>query len=285
MCKTRTEFSSVCVSSVATILIGLLGPGGTMGLLVRATAMEPAGIQWGESPLTVDFDRTPLGEYTESHARQDWPGLQWFAFRGRGTIVEDALGRAKRSLRIAYPEDSVGPGQGGGQFRVQLPPREEYFLSYRVKFEEDFDFRLGGKLPGLCGGRANTGGNRPTGDGWSARYMWGREGHLRVYLYHMNQRSKYGDSLSLNVHAVPGEWHQLTQRIKVNHPERSDGELQVWFDGQQVLFRDDIQYRNIDNAQVDTFYFSTFHGGNSDQWAPQHDSYARFDAFRIRARR
>lgn len=111
--------------------------------------------------------------------------------------------------------------------------------------------------------------------------MWGREGHMRVYLYHMNQRSKYGDSLSLDVHAVPGQWHRITQRIKVNHPHRSDGELQVWFDGQQVLFRNDIQYRNIDGAQVDTFYFSTFHGGNSEQWAPQNDSYARFDSFRI----
>ncbi len=263
------------------ILLFLSLPLASIGLSGPADANPSSGIRFAESPVTVDFDRTPLGDYTEAHARQDWPGLQWFAMRGRGIIVKDALGVAERSLRVAYPKGSVGPGEGGGQFRVRLPARDEYYLSYRFKFEDGFDFRLGGKLPGLCGGRANTGGQMPTGDGWSARYMWGREGHLRVYLYHMNQRSKYGDSLSLDVHAVPGQWHEITQRIKVNHPQRTDGELQVWFDGQQVLFRDDIEYRNIEGAQVDTFYFSTFHGGNTDRWAPQNDSYARFDAFRI----
>ena len=37
----------------------------------------------------------------------------------------------------------------------------------------DFDFVRAGKIPGLAGGRTNTGGRKPDGtDGWSARMMW-----------------------------------------------------------------------------------------------------------------
>ena len=231
----------------------------------------------------VDFSRAPLGPYRDAQARHDWPGLQWIALFERGTIVADREAVAGRCLRMEYPIGSVGPRDGGGQFRVKLPPRDEYYLGYRVKFEEGFDFQRGGKLPGLCGGRANTGGNRPTGDGWSARYMWGREGRTTIYLYHMDQRSQYGDGLSLNTSLEPGRWHRLVQRIKVNAPEQRNGELQVWIDGREVLRRDDIRYRNVSGAQVDTFYFSTFHGGNSADWAPRRDSFARFDDFRIGA--
>ncbi len=229
----------------------------------------------------VDFSASPLGAYEDAQARREWPGLQWISLRNRAAIVADAEAVGGKCLRIAYPAGSVGPGQGGGQFRVKLPPREEYYLAYRLKFEDGFDFRRGGKLPGLCGGRANTGGNRPTGDGWSARYMWGRDGRMTVYLYHMGQRTQYGDGIALGVQLEPGRWYQLVQRIRVNTPERRDGQLQVWLDGREVLDRSDIRYRNVPGAMVDVFYFSTFHGGSSADWGPQRDSFARFDAFVI----
>jgi hypothetical protein len=253
-----------------------------LGLLAAETAAQ-ANPATPELLLAVDFSETPKGVYDEAQGRKEWPGMQWFALRDRGTIVADDDPRRGNCLRIAYPSGSVGPSQGGGQFRVNLPARDEYYLGYRVMFEADFDFRLGGKLPGLCGGRGNTGGQRPTGDGWSARYMWGREGRLVIYLYHMDQRSQYGDSVALGVHIERGRWYHLTQRIKVNSPGQRDGELQVWVDDREVLRRTDIRYRDVGSAQVDIFYFSTFHGGNSDAWAPRNDSFARFDDFRIAA--
>ena len=254
---------------------------GVFGFAGPAEATDPIAGRDSELRIAVDFDTASPGVYCDAQARTDWPGLQWFALRDRGTIVTGP--DQQQCLRIAYPEGSVGPGEGGGQFRVNLPPRDEYYLSYRVKFEEGFDFRRGGKLPGLCGGRGNTGGQSPTGDGWSARYMWGREGRLTIYLYHLEQRSRYGESLATGFRLEPGRWYRLTQRIRVNDPDRSDGELQVWVDGAEVLFRDDLRFRNVAGAQVDIFYFSTFHGGNTPDWAPQRDSFARFDRFRIGA--
>ncbi len=114
----------------------------------------------------VDFDRSPVGPYTAAQARRDWPGLQWFGLDKRGAIVAGNGAYQGRSLLVKYPARSVGTGEGGGQFRVNLPPRAEYYLSYMLQFRDGFDFAKGGKLPGLCGGRSNTGGmfaNRPGG--------------------------------------------------------------------------------------------------------------------------
>lgn len=259
--------------AAAVVVLGLDG-------ICVAQVRIPAALQ-AELLGWVDFSASPVGPYHDAQARREWPGLQWVSLRNRAAIVADAEAVGGKCLRIGYPSGSVGPGQGGGQFRVKLPPREEYYLAYRLKFEDGFDFRRGGKLPGLCGGRANTGGDRPTGDGWSARYMWGRGGRMTIYLYHMDQRTKFGDGISLDVRLEPGRWYQLVQRIKVNTPERYDGQLQVWLDGREVLNRDDIRYRNVHGAMVDVFYFSTFHGGSSADWGPQRDSFTRFDAFRI----
>ena len=228
----------------------------------------------------VDFDRHPDGLY-DKLVKTDWKGTKWVGLQGRARIVSGAEAYKGKCLQMKYPAGSLGPRQGGGQFKVMLPPRDEYYCDYYVKFQTGFDFRRGGKLPGLCGGRGNTGGNKSTGDGWSARYMWRKGSNLILYLYHLDQKGKYGDNLKLGRACETGRWYRLTQRVKVNTPDQKDGILQVWVDGELVLDRSDIRYRNITGAQVDIFYFSTFHGGSNKTWSPRVDSYALFDNFRI----
>jgi hypothetical protein len=67
------------------------------------------------------------------------------------------------------------------------------------------------------------------------------------------------------------------QRIKVNELGKANGELDVWINQQAVLSRKDIRFRGQKQALIDTFYFSTFHGGNTAKWGPKNDSYALFD--------
>ena len=71
---------------------------------------------------------------------------------------------------------------GGAQWRLELgDDYDELYLTYRVRFADEFNFVKGGKLPGLVGGEANTGGRVPTGrDGWSARMMWWPMTRLRI---------------------------------------------------------------------------------------------------------
>ena len=236
-----------------------------------------------EEPLHVTFDELAPGPYVQDQAKQEWPGLKWFALQDRARIVDG--GADQRYLEVTYPQGKFGPAENGGQFLVHLPPRQEYWLDYFVMFRPGFDFRLGGKLPGLCGnGSLSTGGNNHPGDAWSARYMWKREGGVCVYLYHMDQKGKYGDSVTLpDCHFEPGQWHRLTQHLKVNTNEDRNGVLEVWFDGRKVIERTDLRLRSGDKAPVDTLYFSTFHGGNTMDWAPKNDSYACYDNFLITA--
>lgn len=194
-------------------------------------------------------------------------------------------------LRISYPEEGVRPKDSGSQFVVNLPTTKELWLSYRFKFEEGFDFKRGGKLPGLTsGGSFYTGGNIPvTGDGWSARFMWRNSGTyangLYIYAYYVGQENtQWGDSIPLDdrvAKIVPGQWHRLTQRIKLNDSDQSNGEIDVWFDDEIAYSSSSFRWREGAEGMIDAFYFSTFHGGQSSDWAPEVDSFCRFDDFLV----
>jgi hypothetical protein len=237
-----------------------------------------------QSKVDVNFNAHSPGAYTDGLVKRDWQGVRWVGLQDRASIVLTGHLEHGHALQIRYPKGSVGPGEGGGQFLVSLHPAEEYWLTYDLQFNHDFDFKLGGKLPGLTsGGAAYTGGHRPVnGDGWSARYMWGRGGKAIVYFYSVDMPGKWGESLRLDsVVFKPGQWHRLTQHIKVNTPGERDGILEVWFDGKKVLARDTLRFRIGEKGVVDSFYFSTFHGGNTADWAPQVDCFALFDNFVI----
>ncbi|AHF91427.1 hypothetical protein OPIT5_15560 [Opitutaceae bacterium TAV5] len=185
-------------------------------------------------------------------------------------------------IRVSYPQGQIGSRASGASWRSPLPPSDEATAEYRVRFEPDFHWTSGGKLPGLSGGTGATGG-RPNPDGLTARYMWKPGGRLILYLYHSEQRGRYGDGIRLD-HALlrPGEWHTLRQRIKLNTPGQPDGELQVWIDGKLAFNRTDMRWRSADQTwQINRFYFSTFHGGASDDYRPDRDNHIDFDDFVI----
>ncbi|MBA4017172.1 MAG: hypothetical protein C0483_08370 [Pirellula sp.] len=250
-----------------------------------ATALAQAARNKVVKPF--GFDTSREGEYTSGALRADWPSVEFGEPKGRAFIVRDDRTHG-RVLRVSYPQGSVGPGEGGMQFLVKLPPADEYWLSYLVKFEEGFDFRKGGKLPGLTsGGSRFTGGKKPeNGEGWSARYMWREAGVPEIYLYYVDMPGEWGQGIVFkDVKFEPGRWHRLIQHIRVNRPDKADGLLEAWFDDKQVLSRNDLRLRIGNQGQIDSFYFSTFHGGQGDEWAPSVDSFARYDDFLLDVKR
>src|SRR5690606_15373813 len=108
------------------------------------------------------------------------------------TIVDEG---GERFVRVLYPTGAWGSGTSGAQWQVGLPSAyQELWLRYRVRFGPGFDPVRGGKLPGLIGGEANTGGDAPDGtDGWSGRMMWRRELDVVQYVYHVDQPTQYGE--------------------------------------------------------------------------------------------
>lgn len=236
----------------------------------------------------MDFDRATPGPVTLQQLRDLSPvPILWSGGLPRYRLV--ASPDHGIALQLAYPQGSVGPQQGGGQWLAELAPRETYQLAYRVRFSADFDWRLGGKLPGLAGGTAPTGGYFDP-DGFSARYMWRENGRLVIYLYWAGQPSaaktrgrQYGLDLDCGVTLQPGRDYRLRQRVTLNTPGQANGRLEVWVDDQPVLQRTDLLFRKQGGKpwQIDRFLFSTFHGGNDPRWGPARDCSAEFDDIEV----
>ena len=255
-----------------------------------ATDASPdgGGLDPEDIVLSVDFDDVSLGKYSEDDYDSQWPEADWLEGLqdGRGDVVENPEDSSDQVLEVLYPAGEYGPNDQGVQMKILFDNSyDELYLRYRVRFEKDFEWVKGGKLPGLIGGEANTGGDVPDGtDGWSARMMWRRGGHAVQYVYHPDQSGTYGEDMSyeLNGNEVDfqdGTWHTVQHRIVMNTPGQSDGRIQAWFDGQLALDRQNMRFRDVSDFAVDGFYFSTFFGGGDDSWAPDSDMHIYYDNF------
>lgn len=236
-----------------------------------------------ETILEVDFDDHDEGQYTKAMLDADWLNPSWNngVDEGRVSIVTDPSYNAK-SLQVLYPELGVGPSMGGAQWQVVYNEYEEVYASYYILFPNGWDGVKGGKLPGLCGEECPTGGEDVTGyNGFSARYMFRPNMKLVIYCYHMDKPGTYGEDFELDYTFEREVWYMLTQRIKLNTPGQKNGEIQVWVDYQEALFIDTLRFRAIDTVKIDKFYFSTFYGGSTPDWAPLSDQYIYYDEFRI----
>jgi hypothetical protein len=231
--------------------------------------------------LFVDFDRWTEGPYSPARLASDWgaaPSWQDGISQGRAAI-ETSDGGDGRFLRVRYPKGGVGPKEGGVQFLVPLGRRyQDLYCAYRVRFAAGFDFVKGGKLPGLAGGAHNSGGHKPNGiDGFSARMMWRSGGSLVQYLYHPDQQGDYGEDLPWGRRVSSGRWYVVEHRLAMNTPGQRDGIVQGWLDGQLVLDRRDVRFRDVETLAVDVLFFSTFFGGSDPTWGPGRDEYVDFD--------
>lgn len=265
------------------------GGGGAAGGGSGSGGTGGSGGSAGEVVLKVDFEPAPLGPYTKSAMDLEWKGLKWAQglTEGRVDIVDGPEAHSGKSLRVLYPKGSVGPGEGGAQWLVNLPKSfDELYVSYWVKFGTGFDFVKGGKIPGLGGGQNNTGGTKPDGtDGWSGRMMWRTGGGAVQYLYHPDQPTVYGEDLFYDLGGqrlfAPGQWVQVEHHFVMNTPGQHDGVVEAWWNGTKALERKNIRFRDVSTFAIDVFYFSTFFGGSGVDWAATKDEHTYFDDFVI----
>jgi hypothetical protein len=190
-------------------------------------------------------------------------------------------------LEVTYPKGSIDPATtwapiGGAGFLYPLAtPLLAGCLAYDVAFEKGFDFVKGGKLPGLYGGNAPSGG-ADTSKGFSTRYMWRGGGAGEVYAYVPDKSGEYGESIGRGAWSfAPGQWQRLEQEVVVNHLGQKDGVLRVWVDGKPVIDRNDMVYRVDGNVLVSGLMFSTFFGGHDASWASPKTQHALFRNFQF----
>jgi hypothetical protein len=232
-----------------------------------------------------DFYRLMKGFESFPSVRNNW-GMENLSFAN----LDNGLGRY---MRVFIPKGAIDPGtmskrglpRGGAGFKSQVFPQgvDRAFLSYRVRFSPNFNFVLGGKLPGLYGGVGNSGGIMPNGtDGFSVRLMWGNGGAVQVYAY-LPSSIKYGTAFFRRpLTFLPGQWHKVAQELTLNDPGQANGQLRLWIDDVLIGEQTDLVIRTGESLHINGLFFDVFFGGNDDQWAPPNDVHIDFADFLIR---
>lgn len=257
-----------------------------MKRLLTALCLTMASLH--AEPLFVLEFSGAAGPYTVDQWKKDWPGCEYEdgLAEGRGSL---ALREGKPWLRVLYPKGSVGADKGGAGWRFPFGTHEAAELRYEVRFDEQFDFVKGGKLPGLCGGpKTITGGDAVNGmEGFSARVMWRKDGRGQAYVYHMHQPSKYGDEFDFpeDFRFVPGRATAIRMQVTMNDAGKKNGTLRVWADEKLVVEKTTLQWRRGSTYGVDSILFNTFHGGSDASWGPSRDVWAEFSGFQVRVLR
>ncbi|CAD6897284.1 unnamed protein product [Tilletia caries] len=216
-------------------------------------------------------------------------------------------------IEVLYPQGSSNPGGkivGGAQFyaltalgaanttscsKATLSSAKKVTFRYSVWFPPNFQFVKGGKLPGLYGGRENCSGGDSAADCWSSRMMWREKGAGELYLYVPQKlqdpglckvppfsvcNDAYGISVgrgSFKFHT--GAWTHIQQTLTMGSHNASlpDGALDIVVDGVRRFSFDKVFYP----AQTRGIFFSTFFGGNGDEWATPVDQKVWFRDFSL----
>jgi Ca2+-binding RTX toxin-like protein len=250
----------------------------------------------------------PGGTFDERDAAQYFDAMDTFTSGlsdGRTAVVTDPQDASNEVLSVTFEQGTRGHVQwqsdiGGVQ--------DSATLEYRFMFVDDgsgFDFQRGGKLPGLAGGTAPTGGKSAAdGQGFSARFNWieksssSPDTNISAYIYDMDgeanhMRLSYADPTRSRSELKPsnpddaivledGHWYTVRQELVMNTPGQNDGELRVWLDGQLALEVTNMEMRSSGDVGIDMLYFSTFFGGQDrSDWRAAKDESILYDDFRV----
>ncbi len=217
---------------------------------------------------------------------------------GSASVVKDPDGGSNHVLKVWYEKGrwtSHGPHEGLQFFATPTEDHTIMTLSYDLYLDKDFDFRRGGKLPGLFGGWTNCSGGRHSDDCFSTRFMWREDGDGEVYAYipdyhqqvsgfcdHAECNSVYGYSLGRGKWRFQrGQWQNIAQSVHLNTPGKTDGSIKVWHDGHLVFTQQHLNIRAKASVDIDGLLFSTFFGGSDSSWAPIRDCYSYFKNFAL----
>ena len=121
--------------------------------------------------------------------------------------------------------------------------------SFVIRFEPDFAFNSGGRLPGIRGGRTSEDRSGPSA--FSTRLAWTSEGQLNIYGQMPGLTSSRGVANERSQVTIPrGRWIAVDQEVVLNTPGRSDGIVRVWLDGSLAFENRSVAFRKDEEAGI-----------------------------------
>lgn len=270
--------------------------------------------------INQDFNHWNDRRYSIADVKSDFNNKvkPWTASTYRGIAAPGAaaslIGNVAQETRIVngelraeYTKNDAGGYAGGFLFDPYFDGVEEAYLQYKVKFDDNFFWATGGKLPGLGGSTSGinsetTGrGTVPSGckyntNGWSARLMWRRNRaqtdnpYLILYSYFAEKANggsrvdgDCGDGKRIFTGLKDDTWYTVRQYIKMNTPGQKDGVVVMWINGIETYRDTKAMIRNAGkgNLKINALIMNTYRGGSRTDpvWHSPRDEYAFFDDF------
>ncbi|KAJ3528338.1 hypothetical protein NM688_g8012 [Phlebia brevispora] len=248
----------------------------TQSFITSGWSLSNGRIQNGASDLTFVDDPFPNASAPSSTGSTNGPVLQ-----------------------VTYPQGSYSHGTGGAQLYSLWNTSDgsqfnSMLLTYEVAFDANFDWVMGGKLPGVRGGpdpNGCSGGNASTGSNcFSSRLMWRKSGQGEVYAYipetdqmcsqssFMCNSDGYGTSIDRGAYSfVAGQWNLVTMLVRLNNPlNTANGEVSLYYNNVKAIDEKTVQFRTSDSINIGGLYFSTFFGGDNSSWATPQTTHTYF---------
>jgi hypothetical protein len=265
----------------------------TVGLLSAGVANAEVPVP--EVMVSADFDSLPSGPIAPQDFISELGGrnTSWAAYDDTSIVAVSGRGKVIRTKFDAGTIHSIPAGNNGATFFIRLSRvLHQACMSYDIRFDANFDWSMGGKLPGLEGVAPDvrpsfpTGGNFVGDKGWSGRMMWvgpeayswaGATNQAVSYMYNPEQASQYGDNVRWNESFVAGQWHNVKQCFTMNTVGRADGRLHAWMDGVEVVADNAFVFRTRSDVGISHVVWHLFRGGAKLVWAGSRTGYVDID--------
>ncbi|KAF7975433.1 hypothetical protein HWV62_9561 [Athelia sp. TMB] len=245
--------------------------GGFQNITHIPLADKPLGVHksGGQLPHNVVFPPPPLALADG----ETLPQLAWESFFPQGSINPAGDVKGGFGFYLTGP-----PG-----FAARLETATEALFSYKVMFEDGFEWVKGGKLPGAFGGvgdasyRCSGGRQDDRCKCFSLRLMWRANGRGEIYSYiPLNQTNEdrmleiplshknpdFGFSVGRGAFSFPkGVWTTVAERVKLNTIGQADGEVELWINGTSIVTVKGLILREDAASHIKGAHFQTFFGG------------------------
>ena len=232
----------------------------------------------------ISFDHLRAGNtYTKDELKNDFPtahGIGFYDGEMAGGVKDQIKDRAAVdyttsvdpggvSLKVTYPSGKLKTASSGIDTRIPLMntfkdnyyQASDLYLSYWLKFSDDFDFSLcGGKLPSLGGSNPNAPGVDRDQNRWKGRIMFRKGGSIQFYMELPGEQEPADDAANQDENelrfwgdkVVQGDdicsfeyenslrekgWHNIELHyVLESTPNGSDGLFEGWVDGKNYDF-------------------------------------------------
>jgi Polysaccharide lyase 14 len=180
-------------------------------------------------------------------------GVDEYGINENAKMIADAPGGVAIEVTLApvAEVESRAERSANGIFFRWTPPgigaATAGCLSYMLWLPDDFDFGMGGLLPGIVGeAKADESGSAaPT---LGARPQWRGEGEAALNV--APSGSNYAPVTQSRFPLPKGRWVRIEQELVLNTPGQADGVARLWLDGDLMAESTHVVVREDDRAAI-----------------------------------